>query len=495
MGIPAYFSYILKTHANILKSLSHIKGSVQFDHLYMDCNSIIYDSYRELIEQNVIDPDFDVIIEKTIYAIQIIINIISPSKTIFIAFDGVAPMAKMEQQKLRRYRNTSLNTTFNTTMITPGTKFMKLLTKRVYDVKWTCLQSAVCIVSGADKVGEGEHKMMEHIRNNNTHPTDTFAIYGLDSDLIMLAICHFHLTKKLFIFREAQEFFISKIPIKFSHKREPYFIDIQEMIHSIQVDIGNVYDYVFLCFFLGNDFLPHFPTLSLRTHGIQRLIDVYNQLPNKYRNLVSVGQHTKPFIHWKSVFKLLQILAKHEHEFILQEYTHREHQSKRHYSEKTEEEKDVALLNSPTICRGDELYICPTEYGWENRYYKLLFKMKFSDEKVISEISKNYLEGLEWVFDYYTQGTNHPRWKYKYNFPPLLKDLYKYCPNDSKSHFFYGKEEPYSINEQLLYILPPVHLKNEGITPLCDGDVTLRYEMAFCKYLWEAKIDFNLSIK
>ena len=47
MGIPSYFSYIIKNYANIIRSLqSFPPGS--FDHLYMDCNSIIYDSYHDI---------------------------------------------------------------------------------------------------------------------------------------------------------------------------------------------------------------------------------------------------------------------------------------------------------------------------------------------------------------------------------------------------------------------------------------------------------------
>ena len=53
MGIPAYFSYIIKNYANIIRSLQSFllnsqETSDSFTHLYMDCNSIVYDSYYEL---------------------------------------------------------------------------------------------------------------------------------------------------------------------------------------------------------------------------------------------------------------------------------------------------------------------------------------------------------------------------------------------------------------------------------------------------------------
>jgi 5'-3' exonuclease len=40
MGIPSYFSYIVKNHANIIKKISDY--TIQVNNLYLDCNSIIY---------------------------------------------------------------------------------------------------------------------------------------------------------------------------------------------------------------------------------------------------------------------------------------------------------------------------------------------------------------------------------------------------------------------------------------------------------------------
>ena len=125
----------------------------------------------------------------------------------FIAFDGVAPVAKLEQQRNRRYKSwfekqlynklseeeskekTISENNWNTVSITPGTKFMANLGKgvRVYFKNKSKFSLEEIIVSPSDEAGEGEHKIYEYIRNNpRYHDETTTAIYGLDADLIML---------------------------------------------------------------------------------------------------------------------------------------------------------------------------------------------------------------------------------------------------------------------------------------------------------------------
>ena len=526
MGIPAYFSYIIKNHAQILKNLLFVQSTIQFDHLYMDRNSIIYDTYHEILLSNK-DPTFDEIIDKTIQNIQSIVTLIRATKTVYIAFDGVAPLAKMKQQRSRRYRtlyadnNSSVNTTiFNTTMITPGTRFMKRLTVRLHEE----FDKSGYIITTSDEPGEGEHKMMQHMRD---HPDkDGFtAIYGLDSDLIMLAIYHEYLYKHIFIFREAQEFFKSRIPITFSYAKEPYFMDISELIRSIanemrvdgssvETTIQSVYDYVFLCFMIGNDFLPHFPMVNIRTHGIQILLDTYYNLPAKHKKLVNFGKglsasslltskvaepseklgKDKPTICWSAIAQLMESLAKNEHELLIQEYEHREKQSRRFYPETTPDEKDAALSNSPLQFRGEEMYIAPHINGWEKRYYKTLFHTKNPNKEFVQKSCVHYLEGLEWVFDYYTTGCTDWQWKYEYDYPPLFRDLCMYIPTIN-TRFIVEYREPCTTAQQLTYVLPAKQQFDEGIindemyhTRSIQEKSKLQYGWAFCKYLWEAHL-------
>ena len=147
MGIPAYFSYIIKNYTNIIRSLKSFlldghEKSDRFTHLYMDCNSIVYDSYYELekVEAENIET---LVIERVIQKIEYYIGLLKPTSCIYIAFDGVAPFAKMYQQKMRRYKSSfvanvnekhmekEVKNKWNTSSITPGTQFMHNLSERL----------------------------------------------------------------------------------------------------------------------------------------------------------------------------------------------------------------------------------------------------------------------------------------------------------------------------------------------------------------------------
>ncbi len=203
MGIPSYFSFIVKNHINIIKKLS--TNPIRVDNLYLDCNSIIYDSVYKL-DASVLSSDIvNAIINNVINSIKEYIKQLNPTNSIMIAFDGVAPVAKLEQQRSRRFKSLYTNNIaksilkktdadpWNTTAITPGTVFMKTLDERVKKAFNEPSQFNLnsIIFSGSNEYGEGEHKIFKHIRDNSTdHQNKNTVIYGLDADLIMLSINH-----------------------------------------------------------------------------------------------------------------------------------------------------------------------------------------------------------------------------------------------------------------------------------------------------------------
>jgi 5'-3' exonuclease len=220
---------------------------------------------------------------------------------------------------------------------------------------------------------------------------------------------------------------------------------------------NRIHDYVFMCFFLGNDFLPHFPALNIRTSGIQILIDTYRNLLGKYENKYLVENKR---IIWKNVHALVKDLAKNEHTFLLSEYMQRNKVEMKKWPNENNKDRENMLTNIPTIFRAEEKYICPQEPYWEERYYKCLFENNTTNQETFTKlVSINYLEGLEWVYKYYTKGCPHWKWKYNYHYPPLLSDLVKYVPQKDDVEFItQNNSKPFSPYAQLSYVLPKEYL-------------------------------------
>lgn len=503
MGIPSYFSYIIKNYGHIIRNLVDISFK-PFTHLFMDCNSIIYDAVRSLemedgllFEGNMHEKLEKKIIENVVEHISEYIFYIKPTDLVYIAFDGVAPFAKMEQQRIRRHKNQPTNSSkWSTSNITPGTNFMKKLSQKITK-SFKNLESHFhvnqIIVSSTLEPGEGEHKLFQYIREHQTIMKEKrAAIYGLDSDLIMLALFHFHYFSDLYIFRETPAFGAQLI--EQSGDDTCNFLSIQHLAKGIlsEMNVSNdsskIYDYIFMCFFLGNDFLPHFPSLNIRTTGMETLIQTYSRLfRNSHEGLVMNNQ-----LNWKQIYRFIYELAKYEHERISGEMNVREKWVKRNWSMETDSDKDFVKQSAPVLLRGAELYIDPSEKYWQNRYYSSLFEGKTHRK----DICINYLEGLEWVFKYYTNNCPHWKWKYHYHYPPLLKDLINHVPRNNMDFIMSQSKDnvPYSGLTQLCYVLPktlhtllPEKHRNylqENMNQCFVNE--FEYQWAFCRYLWEA---------
>lgn len=512
MGIPSYFSYIIKNYSNIIRSLFTISNEDK-DHLFMDCNSIVYDAFRNIEDSdnmNVYQLE-ELLIDLVSKKIEEYILLINPKKTAFIAFDGVAPLAKMEQQRSRRYKNSGSKTPgWSTSNITPGTEFMKKLSKKLIKKFESYKNDAIrakIIISTSDDPGEGEHKLFQFIRSSPTiSHTDNCFVYGLDSDLIMLALFHGQYFNKIYVFREATEFIKSSVDIKTDSENECCFMDIKQLSDSIVKEMrcgleirSRIYDYIFMCFFLGNDFLPHFPSLNIRTHGIDMLLEIYRLYIGKFSDRGFIFESGKELkIQWKWVSLFIKELAKREHDYILQEYKIREKWDRRSWSTENDKDLDFLTQSVPVIYRPEEGYICPFEKGWENRYYKCLF----GEDIKTRDICKNYIDGLQWVFKYYTAKCPDWKWRYNYHYPPLLSDINSYILTGVSDNF--SENSPVSPNVQLVYVLPLAQhgLLNSKVREyIIKNDSKLyppeiKYKWAFCRYLWEAHVDLpEISIE
>jgi 5'-3' exonuclease len=510
MGIPAYFSHIIKEHRNVLKQIS-CKKFGKCTHLFLDSNSIIYDvirsqtyeppsskNHQALKEYNI---EFDkFVIHEICKQINYYISIINPSRFVMIAFDGVAPAAKLKQQQTRRYKNdyiknkfatTTTDAVWNTSAITPGTKFMRDLSIGVTDF---FNNKKNVLVTASDEAGEGEHKIFEWIRKNKNKPEMSDAkciIYGLDSDLIMLALQHLQHCNEIYLFRETPHF-IKSIDNTLN-PNELYALDIPQLSDRVSETMKTlprrhaISDYIFISFLLGNDFIPHMPALNIRTNGIDRIFDAYRATISKKTHLTQQGR-----INWSAFKKFLGFLAKNEHNYIKHEYTLREKQEARItrtlHTKTPDEQWDVI----PLVDRSTEYYINPDDTGWEWRYYKSLLDV---DTQLFTpkNICINYLEALEWTLHYYTYGCKNQQWQYHYHYPPLLNDLYQTAPVFN-TNFLEINKQMITPEAQLAYVLPETSsylLSDEKRIQMKDFYAKTKnpeFHWSFCKYFWEGHI-------
>ena len=561
MGIPSYFSYIVKNYTLLLKKINHLKSTHEIDNFYLDSNSIIYDSIATIDFTELKDSDVNTIIFSVIHKIEEYITLVNPSENIYIAFDGVAPVAKLNQQRSRRYKSHYQNQmkksilqkekekdkdkkgfidSWNTASITPGTIFMNKLNDKMKNHFTNQIPNKYGVknihLSLTNAPGEGEHKIFDFIRQNREYHLKTnTVIYGLDADLIMLCLNHLPLCKNIFLYRETPHF-IQNI----SNELEPnqhYFIDIPELANLIVDDMNNnnnnleliikeedkdqgedkdqdqdkkkrIHDYIFLCFFLGNDFLPHFPSLNIRTGGIFKMMNAYKATIGGTKEYLFDPIEKK--IIWKNVRKLVSFLADLEEEHFKQEMKQRDRREKSNntnsFSKNNKNPEDLLKYydSLPTHERTIEKFINPFKDNWENRYYKSLFFTDINDVTK-KEICTNYLEGLEWSMKYYIMDCPDWRWTYKNHYPPLLKDLIHYIPYLDKD-FISNKWDSNPVSElvQLCYVLPkhslyllPQKLHNNLIREKSYWyDDDCEFLWAYCKYFWESHVllpDINIE--
>ena len=509
MGIPAYFKWIVRKHRSAIKTFEESNWVI--DNLYIDANSTIYDGVRACTFSN--DRQFENdIIKFACERIEKYAAILRPTTCLYIAFDGVAPVAKLEQQRARRFKTQFdtiireaagipiISSKWSTANITPGTVFMQTLTKKVNDYfKHHKTTAKSVIIAGAEVPGEGEHKIFEMIRTQSRHLTETTICYGLDADLIMLSLHHLQYAPKLGLYRETPEF-IKSIDSSLNPNYS-YLLDIPAVADAITRELNDGYnirnksqrrcmfDYILMCFFLGNDFLPHFPALNIRGKGIQLLTNAYKNTVVNDGNLTN-----EQGIRWRGVRAFVKYLATIENESIIYEGIDRERQASRLPPPRNGVTREEATLEAiPILERGVEIFINAKEDGWRDRYYDVLFECEATDER-IRDICINYAEGLEWTMKYYSTGCIDWNWKYKYHYPPLLSDLLNYIPYFDCDLITNKPPSPLPPLVQLSYVLPrkslsllPPKLHRALIEHHKNWYVDdAKLEWAFCRYLWEA---------
>ncbi|GMH35381.1 hypothetical protein BSKO_03249 [Bryopsis sp. KO-2023] len=202
MGIPGFNTWFRQHNHTAHVPL---KG-VRLDHIYIDMNSVLHLVLRKA-------RSMDHFHAMMFAKLDGILMITKPTKSVLLALDGPAPLAKLLTQRSRR-KKMSMTTAqakgkvVPAIAITPGTPFMQevhdslqyYICQRLIGHKFGHLQMEL---SGATVKGEGEVKILSRLQRplSNVSPDDTHAMIGNDSDLFVMALLseakHLHVLSQI----------------------------------------------------------------------------------------------------------------------------------------------------------------------------------------------------------------------------------------------------------------------------------------------------------
>ncbi|XP_054016668.1 5'-3' exoribonuclease 1 [Hylaeus anthracinus] len=316
MGIPKFFRYISERYPCLSETLKDYQIP-QFDNLYLDVNGIIHGCSHPDDSDVTFRITEEQIFKNIFHYIEILFRMIQPQKLFLIAIDGVAPRAKINHQRSRRFRSAKdaelqeanavargisipKEKKFDSNCITPGTVFMSKLNEELnyfvtYKISTDKLwQKCKVIFSGSQVAGEGEHKIMDYIRYMKSQPGydphTKHCLYGLDADLIMLGLCthevYFTLLREEIQFGKKQTKLVTPEETKFclfhlSLLREYIdheFSPLKEKL-PFPFDIEKIVDdWVLMGLLVGNDFIPHLPNLHITSGAMSILYNVYMEV-------------------------------------------------------------------------------------------------------------------------------------------------------------------------------------------------------------------------
>lgn len=499
MGIKHFFHWFKRTFAeniyrlkkgetlNDLAEEAIMDEVIVVDNFMIDMNGLFHSSAQKIYEYGEHKPRQRLLGRRRPYrrsglqrqidcfkdiceSIDNCLNIVKPRKRLILCVDGPAPLSKQNQQRQRRFVSAQelekdKSRSFDSNTITPGTKFMDYLTKYIdwyirkkmsesTDSLWTNIE---VVFSNEKAPGEGEHKIINYIRNYGS-PDESYCIHGMDADLIMLSLGT-HLPK-FYILRE--------------EPRDPNFefhvIDVGGVRHSLSEKMmwdtakskkpfytkSAINDFIFMCFTVGNDFLPHIPGIEIIEGGINFMLDVYRNVCQDYGHLTKDNGQVK--FRKKALVVFMGTLAQYEKGVLEDKLKHK-----------------GDFFPDPLLENNAELVTDEDKKGghWEldiKQYRKDYYATNLPDCKDMEALCHDYLEGMQWVLGYYTRGVPDWRWRFPHHYAPFAHTIAKHVKTFKFS--VYGRTIPTVPFVQLLSVLPPASsdLLPTPLNALLDSD-------------------------
>ena len=452
--------------------------------LFMDYNGLIYHClqhadvppYSEENREEWETAFLEIVVSSTLWMIRQV----APTVGVFLAMDGVVPMAKMRQQRLRRFTSVWLRThdasqkqeaekaekaektdRWDTNAITPGTVFMTRLRQRLermiqeHGTNWH--------LSSSDEPGEGEHKILSAWRTGAYQ--GSVAVYGLDADLIVLSLLGMETAgrSQVWLFREEPPQAHSASPqeggVGCAPTMEWFSVHALRtwLIREVAPASHRTFllSYIMAMSFLGNDFLPRSIGLTLRQEGHSVLMDALHLLLSQGTSLVCPDTLE---LREDGLLRLLRMFASQEETHIAHALFQKQRQARYVDRSLPLGDKDWPLTQNEEafLLRGKDTLVP----GWQE-----LYRTTFFPGQEVSRICSEYLYGIQWNWAYYTGRYEEVcfNWYYPFTLPPLWTWM-----SDQTCPSFPGTVQVRVTDirpvEQLAAVLP---LESWGLIPPC----------------------------
>ena len=368
-----------------------------------------------------------------------IIRIAAPTVGVYVSCDGVVCAAKRRQQRLRRFKGpwvaaserevkrlaaaassdspTEETASWDQNALTPGSAFMARLGAHLTraGAALAAKTGLQVVVSTTAEPGEGEHKLLAHMRR--VRP-ESCTIYGLDADLILLAmLLTVDTGGAVNLLREAQEFEGGR-----SAGGSWRTLDIGALIGVLGLSVlkGQVRDFVAAMTLLGNDFLPRSLTRTVRDDGIPQLLATLRSLWAAGRTLVD----DRGSIRREALLEIVESWAATEEADMLSAVKEARRAATMPVIGPTPVETALKEWNALPArwCSVGRLFgSTGVGTGALTPRWRDIYRGSWHSGGVAA-----YVAGLAWTWDYYSGRPVCQGWSFDEHLPPLWSDVSAY---------------------------------------------------------------------
>ncbi len=424
MGIRGLLRILLQgLGTSNMKLLDPKRRTFVIARMYIDMAQFVYKGLNQVEADMLMSEvkraiDDDMIIAATIKILLEQIREISPRNFLGIYFDGIPPLAKVVEQRARRYEMENPGVgKFSTVKITVGTAFMR----RVVEEVVAALAANVSVlppeveVSTPSEKGEGEHKLANRIRDKDASQPGVKVIVSDDSDIIIMSLLN--------SWRDCYIFFDRKDQGRATRG----LLSVSGVAERIRHRLGDtptaVFDFCLLVILTGgNDFMPTILSARQRQSVITELMDLYGPILKGQPLMTNQGRD----VVWASVRSLVNELASNEERRLRDLAV---------FAKKKGNGRMPALFTRSMDPTTGVLKLPLFRRAWDEELYQpKLGGLSLPESVVIIPPSQReidadhsfsamqYLQGLAWTLAY-MRTSDGPDWYYSASYPPLFGDV------------------------------------------------------------------------